>query len=62
MKDWRTTRNRRQNSRIWRAVIKKAEVDPLLCPKCRGQMGLISLIEDDVTIKKILFHLAISCQ
>jgi len=45
-------------SRTWRELIKKAwDVDPMLCPKCGGQMRLISLIEDDPTIEKILRHL-----
>ena len=46
------------SSRTWRELIKKAwDVDPLLCPKCGGQMRLISLIEDGATIEKILRHL-----
>jgi len=58
MNDWRTTRSQRQISRTWRALIKKAwGVDPLLCPKCGGQMRLISPIEDDQTVEKILRHL-----
>ncbi len=32
-------------------------IDPLLCPKCGGQMRLISLIEEDEIIEKILRHL-----
>ncbi len=53
-----TTRRRKIPSRAWRELIKRAwDVDPLLCPKCGGQMRLISLIEDDPTIEKILRHL-----
>jgi hypothetical protein len=45
-------------SRTWRELIKKAwDVDPLLCPKCGGRMRLISLIEEDEAIEKILRHL-----
>ncbi len=34
-------------SRTWRELIKKIwNTDPLLCPKCGGEMRLISLIED----------------
>ncbi|MBM3860227.1 MAG: hypothetical protein FJ395_11325 [Verrucomicrobia bacterium] len=41
-----------------RELIKRAwGVDPLLCPKCGGQMRLISLIEDAPVIEKILRHL-----
>jgi len=44
-------------SRTWRQLIQKAwDVDPLLCPKCGGQMRLISLIDHDKTIEKILRH------
>jgi hypothetical protein len=45
-------------TRAWRELIKRAwDVDPLLCPKCGGQMRLISLIEEDEVIEKILRHL-----
>ena len=30
------------------------EVDPLTCPKCSGAMRVISFIEDEEVIKKIL--------
>jgi hypothetical protein len=41
----------------WAALIKAVyEVDPLKCPKCGGTMKIISLIEDDTTIQKILKH------
>jgi len=51
-------KRRKIPSRTWRELIKKAwDVDPMLCPKCGGQMRLISLIEDDSTIEKILRHL-----
>lgn len=49
---------RRIPSKTWRELIKRAwDVDPLLCPKCGGQMRLISLIEDAPVIEKILRHL-----
>lgn len=32
-------------------------VDPLSCPKCGSEMRIISFIEDDAAIKKILMHL-----
>lgn len=45
-------------TRVWRELIKRAwDVDPLLCPKCGGQMRLISLIEEEEVIEKILRHL-----
>ena len=42
----------------WARLIQKIyEVNPLLCPKCQGTMHVISIIEDDLIIKKILTHL-----
>ena len=45
-------------SRGWSEMINKVyEVDPLLCPKCGGQMSIISFIEDYKVIDKIIDHL-----
>ena len=42
----------------WARLIQKIyEVDPLACPKCSGAMKVISIIEDEDVIKKILKHL-----
>ena len=39
----------------WARLIQKVyEVDPLLCPKCQGQMKIISFIEEQAVIKQIL--------
>ena len=35
------------------------EVDPLTCPKCSGKMKVISVIEEEDVIKKILKHLGL---
>ena len=35
------------------------EVDPLSCPKCAGEMKIISFIYKKTVIKKILTHLNI---
>ena len=44
----------------WARLIQKIyEVDPLICPKCRGTMRIISFIEDREVIKTILKHLGI---
>ena len=44
----------------WARLIKKIyEVDPLTCPKCQGKMRIISFIDDDVVIQKILKHLGL---
>ncbi|MCG6533850.1 MAG: hypothetical protein L7F78_03985 [Syntrophales bacterium LBB04] len=34
-------------------------MDPLTCPKCSGQMKVISVIEEEEVIKKILKHLGL---
>ena len=42
----------------WARLIQKIyEVDPLSCPKCHGRMPIISFIENEEVIKKILKHL-----
>jgi len=44
----------------WARLIQKIyEVDPLICPKCRGTMRIISSIEDREVIKTILNHLGL---
>jgi len=49
---------RKQRRRSWARLIKKIyEADPLVCPRCRGPMKIISFIEDPPVIKKILLHL-----
>jgi hypothetical protein len=35
------------------------EVDPLTCPKCQGKMTIISFIENEEVIEKILKHLGL---
>jgi hypothetical protein len=46
--------------RNWARLIQKIyQVAPLLCPKCQGPMKVISFIEDDALIKKILKHLGL---
>jgi hypothetical protein len=50
-----STKEFRQN---WARLIQKIyHVDPLLCPKCLGSMRIISFIEDDPLVKKILEYL-----
>jgi hypothetical protein len=44
----------------WARLIQKIyEVEPLTCPKCSGKMKVISVIEDEDVIKKILKHLGL---
>ena len=46
---------------MWRECIKKVwEVDPLSCPKCTGEMRIISFIYKKKVIKKILIHLGVN--
>lgn len=47
-------------SRRWARLIAKVyEVDPLVCPRCRGSMKLVSLITEDDVIYRILSHLGL---
>ena len=44
-----------KSNRNWARLIQKIyEVDPLTCPKCQGPMRIISIIEDQEVIDKIL--------
>jgi hypothetical protein len=48
----------RGRRRSWARLIKKVyEADPLVCPRCRGPLTIISLIGDGPVIEKILRHL-----
>ncbi len=45
----------------WAALIRKIyEVDPLVCPKCGGEMKILAFIDDVAVIRKILDHLGLS--
>ncbi|GAH04137.1 unnamed protein product [marine sediment metagenome] len=47
-------------NKSWARLIQKIyEVDPLICPKCGGEMRVIAFIEDYKIIKKILDYLGI---
>jgi len=42
----------------WARLIRKVyEADPLECPKCKGPMHVIALIEDPAVVRAILTHL-----
>jgi len=44
----------------WARLIRKVyEADPLQCPKCKGPMRVIALIEDPGVIRHILEHFAL---
>jgi len=50
-------------SKSWRECIKKVyEADPLTCPRCGGQMKIISFITDPQVIRHILEHLGLWVQ
>lgn len=52
-----SSKERRKN---WARLIQKIyEVDPLTCPKCSGTMKVITVIEDQDVIRKILKHLGL---
>ena len=42
----------------WAAMIRKFyEVDPMVCPKCGGQMKVIAFITDYLAVDRIIDHL-----
>ncbi len=46
--------------RRWSYFIRKVyETDPLVCPKCSGEMRIISFIDQRDVIRKILEHLGL---
>ena len=48
----------RRQMRSWARLIKKVyEADPLICPRCKGPLKIISLIDTPSVIEKILRHL-----
>jgi len=50
----------KEHRKNWARLIQKIyETDPLCCPKCSGQMRILSFIEDPDVIKKILKHLGL---
>jgi hypothetical protein len=56
--DIRNYKPKRIPQLMWRECIKKIwEVDPLTCPRCTGEMRIISFIYKRKVIKKILTHL-----
>ena len=44
----------------WSHFIRKVyETDPLTCPKCQGEMAIISFIDQPAVVQKILKHLGL---
>ena len=56
---WEEDTDYRKKSRAnWARLIKKIyEVDPLIFPKCSGEMRIVAFIEDAPVIRRILEHL-----
>ncbi|HEY5636504.1 MAG TPA: transposase [Burkholderiales bacterium] len=50
---------RRARSTWVRLIHKVYEVDPLQCPRCKGPMRVIALIDDAAIIRKILRHVGL---
>ena len=47
--------------RGWAEMIRKVyQVDPLICPKCQGQMRIIAFITDHPVVDRILNHLKLT--
>lgn len=56
--DNRSALTRKRFKKNWARLIQKVyDVDPLKCLKCGGKMRIISFIEDEAVIKKILSYL-----
>jgi hypothetical protein len=56
--DNRSTLTRKRFKKNWARLIQKVyDVDPLSCPGCGGKMRIISFVEEEAVIKKILSHL-----
>ncbi len=50
----------KESKKRWSHFIRKVyETDPLTCPKCQGEMRIISFIDQPDVIKKILQHLGL---
>ena len=47
----------RAHSTWARLIYKVYEIDPLECPKCKGPMQVIALIDDPAVVRRILTHL-----
>jgi hypothetical protein len=56
--DGLTPAERRARRQRWAQLVRRVyEVDPLVCPKCGGEMRIIRVILDPAVITTILEHL-----
>jgi ribosomal protein S27E len=52
---------RRLPAKGWAAMIRKVyEVDPMVCPKCGGQMKVVAFITDYAAVDRIIDHLKLT--
>ena len=61
-RDFRTAIIFLQRSPIWRWIYSKVKgylVSPLVCPKCRGPMKIVSFLENQTVVRQILQHLGL---
>jgi hypothetical protein len=50
----------KEYQRNWARLIQKIyEVDPLVFPRCQGKMSIISFIENEEVIRRILEHVGL---
>ena len=50
----------RQPSLTWAQCIKRVyEINPIECPKCKGNMRIVAFLQDEAEISKIMHHLGI---
>lgn len=48
-------------NRGWAEMVRKVfEVDPLLCPRCGGQMRIIAFLSDYTVVDRIINHLKLT--
>jgi transposase len=48
-------------SKGWAEMIRKVyEVDPMVCPKCGGQMKVIAFLTDYAVVDRIIDHLKLT--
>jgi hypothetical protein len=55
-----TASNVSATKKRWSYFIRKVyETDPLICPKCQGELSVINFIDEPDVIRKILQHLGL---
>jgi len=52
---------RRLPAKGWAAMIRKVyEVDPMVCPKCGGQMKVVAFLTEHAVVDRIIDHLKLT--